>query len=303
MWRAWIHAVIGLAAAPLLGGIIVRIKARMGGRQGQPLLQPYYELVKLVQKGAVYSTTSTWMLRTAPAVIVAVMVLAVLMMPLGGTRGVIAFSGDVVVFVLLLGLARVLTVLSALDTGSSFEGMGASREMLLGVMSEPALLIALAVLARQTEHCTLAEMCAVARGGAWTAQWPVLVLICAVIGVLLVIETARVPVDDPATHLELTMIHEVMILDHSGPDLALMQYAHALKMWVWGVLCVNMIMPGWGAWWHDTLGGVGGVFAVTCVVGLVESSMARWRMNKLPQLAAGAAALALLALLIDLWQG
>jgi len=119
----------------------------------------------LVQKGVVYSTTSTWMLRMAPAVIVAALGVAVLMMPFAGARGVISFKGDVVVFVLVLGLARVLTVLSALDTGSSFEGMGASREMMLGVMSEPALLIALAVVVRQTEGCTLAEICTVMHGG------------------------------------------------------------------------------------------------------------------------------------------
>jgi len=302
MARAWADAVLGLALAPLLGGIIVRIKARVAGRKGAPLWQPYVELVKLMQKGVVYSTTSTWMLRMAPAGIVAGVGVAVLMMPFGGVRGVISFEGDVVVFVLVLGVARVLTVLSALDTGSSFEGMGASREMMLGVMSEPALLIALAVVARQTERCTLAEICAVAQGGAWAAQWPVLALVCAVMGVMMIIETARVPVDDPATHLELTMIHEVMVLDHSGPDLALMQYAHALKMWVWGVLCVNMIMPKWSAWWMQTLAGVGGVVALTCVIGLVESSMARWRMNKLPQLAAGAGAVALLALIIEMWR-
>lgn len=302
MWRAWIHAVVGLAAAPLLGGIIVRIKARMAGRQGQPLLQAYYELWKLLQKGVVYSATSTWVLRAAPAMIVGAMMVAVLMLPFGGMRGVIAFDGDVVVFVMLLGLARVLTALSALDTGSSFEGMGASREMLLGVISEPALFIALGVMTRQTEHCRLAEICAVARSGAWAGQWPVLALVLAVMSVLMVIETARVPVDDPATHLELTMIHEVMVLDHSGPELGLMQYAHALKMWVWGVLCVNMVMPAWGGWWQDTLAGLAGIVVVACGIGLVESSMARWRMTKLPQLAAGAAALGLLALLIDLWR-
>lgn len=299
----WLQSIVGLVLAPLMVGVIQRVKAWMGGRKGQPLLQCYYELWKLAQKGGVYSRASTWILRLGTVAVAGVLMMATLMVPVGGTRGVISFPGDVAAFVLLLGLARVLTVLGGLDTGSSFEGMGASREMLLGVLSEPVILLTFAVLVRWTAHASLAEVCKATRGAAWSSEWPVAVLLFAAVWVLLLMEAGRVPVDDPATHLELTMIHEVIVLDHSGPELALMQYAHALKMWVWSVICVNMVVPGFGAWWKDLVCGVGGVFGVAMGVGVIESSMARWRLNKLPHLGAGGLALVLLAFLIDMWRG
>ncbi len=302
MIPAIVNCVLALALAPLLGGVISRVKARIAGRVGPPLLQPYYELAKLLLKGVVYSHTSTWIFRAAPLISVAAVGGAVLLMPVGSGRGVVSFGGDVIVFVYLMGLARMLTVLAALDTGSSFEGMGASREMLLAALSEPALLVALAVVARHTPESSLAQLCAMARGAAWTAQWPAVALVCAVLCVIMLAETARVPVDDPATHLELTMIHEVMVLDHSGPDLALMSYAHALKLWVLSALCINMIVPAGGVAWRGALAAWAGIFVLAGAIGMVESCMARWRLVKLPQLLAGAGALALLALIFDLWR-
>ena len=214
--------------------MVNRTKAVFAGRKGQPLLQLYYDLIRLMGKGAVTaerqagsSVPARW--SDWPAV-----ALAIMLVPFGGSRGLFSFAGDFFFVVYLLGILRFLWVIAALDTGSSFEGMGASREVAFSALAEPALLLALTAVAWMTSHRSrLSEM--VGRSS-WTlgpGVAPIAMVGCTLFVVFLA-ENARIPVDDPNTHLELTMIHEVMVLDHSGPDFAMIQYTAALKFWLLG---------------------------------------------------------------------
>ncbi|HEV8612846.1 MAG TPA: NADH-quinone oxidoreductase subunit H, partial [Gemmatimonadales bacterium] len=219
-----------LLLAPLLPGVATRTRALLTGRRGAPVYQLYADLWKLVRRGAVYSSTTTAMFRVAPLAVAATTVLAAMLLPLDGHAGMLGFSGDVLAFAGLLGLGRFLLVLAALDTGSSFEGMGASREVTFASLVELGLFFAIATLSVVSRELSLAGMFAgpLSRPGPGTTAS--LVMVAAGLFALLLAECARVPVDDPATHLELTMIHEVMVLDHSGPDLALLLYAGAVKL-------------------------------------------------------------------------
>ena len=284
-----------MLTAPLLLGVVNRVKAKVAGRRGQPLLQPYFDLRQLLGKGAVYSDTSTWVFRASPPVGLAVLLCTLLIVPFGGITGAIAFPGDLFAFAALLALARFLMVLAALDTGSSFEGMGASREATFGALTEPALLLGLAAIARQVDSASLSAIIYPLWGGAAAA--PVLVL--GVLAVVFVVENARMPVDDPNTHLELTMIHEVMALDHSGPDLAFIHYTSALKLWALGALIVGLAVPQPAGWLGVALA-VAGMIAVAVTTGLIESFVARLRMNAVPQFLLGGTALAAVALLLGL---
>ena len=234
---------LGLVCAPLLFGIINRTKAWCAGRMGQPLLQPYYDLWKLLHKGAVYSRTTTWVFRAGPLVSLSAVLVALTLLPFGATPAPLTFPGDLVLFAYLLGLLRFFTVLAALDTGSSFEGMGASREVTFSALAEPALFIGLAALARQTGTFSLSAMFANVTSESWVQAGPAFVLLAAAFLVVFLTENARMPVDDPTTHLELTMIHEVMVLDHCGPDFAFILYSSAVKLWLLGTLIVSILLP------------------------------------------------------------
>ena len=290
-----------LVLAPLLLGVINRTKALVAGRCGQPLWQPYHDLLKLLRKGATYSRTTTWVFRAGPVVGLAAVLIAVTLIPLGGVPAALAFPGDLILFVYLLGLMRFFTVLAALDTGSSFEGMGASREVAFAALAEPTLLLGLAGVARQTGSLALSTMYAGIGTAAWTHAGPALALLAGALLIVFLAENARIPIDDPTTHLELTMIHEVMVLDHSGPDLAFILYGSALKLWLLGALLVGIVVPvRCGIVWIDTLATFAGLVALAIVTGCIESSMARWRLLRVPQLRVGAGALATLALALML---
>ena len=232
-----------LILAPLLLGIVNRTKAVIAGRHGPPLLQPYWDIAKSLRRGAVYGEVTTWLLRLGPVVGLAALAAALLVMPFGGVGAPVSFSGDIIVLVGLLALGRFATVLAALDTGSSFEGMGASREVHFSALAEPALLLALATLARVTGSFALTPVYQAIAIGAWADALPTFALVGMTLLVILLVENTRIPVDDPTTHLELTMIHEVMVLDHSGPDFGLIQYAAALKVWILGALLVGLMVP------------------------------------------------------------
>lgn len=196
---------------------------------------------------------------------------------------------------------RFFTVLAALDTGSAFEGMGASREVFFSALAEPALLVALATLARQAGNLSLSAILGQVSGAHWLAAGPVMALVFIALMIVLLAENARIPVDDPNTHLELTMIHEVMVLDHGGPDLAFILYGAALKLWALSALVVGMIvpvLPGAPGW--NLVLAVGGMFAVAVIIGITESVMARLRLLIVPQLIVGAGALAAMAFLLGL---
>ncbi len=289
-----------LLLAPVLPGIVTRTKAVLAGRVGAPLLQPYHDLAKLLRKGAVYSTTTTWVFRLAPVAGLAALLVATGLMPLGGVRAPLAFAGDVLLFAALLGLARFATVLAALDTGSSFEGMGASREVTFAALAEPALLLGLAAVARATGGLSLSDMFAGVTEAAWLRAGPAFALLLAALLVVFLAENGRIPVDDPTTHLELTMIHEVMILDHGGVDLAFILYGSALKVWLLGALLVGLVPVRTGSPWLDGGAAVAGLAGVAVLTGVVESSMARLRLIHVPQLLIGAGVLSVLALALVL---
>jgi formate hydrogenlyase subunit 4 len=293
--RGIINIALGLLLAPFLLGVITRVKAWFAGRQGQPLLQLYFDLFKLFRKGAVFSRTTSWVFRAGPLVGVASMLAALALVPFGGSAALAAFPGDWLLLAYTLGLARFFTVIAALDTGSAFAGMGASREVLFAALAEPAFLVGLAVLARTSGEFSLSAMVHSA-----APLSPELVLVLIAFGVVFLCENSRIPFDDPNTHLELTMIHEVMVLDHSGPDFALILYGAALKLWVLGAVVVGTALPSWGnvPGWPGMATNVAGMLLLAVGVGVIESIMARVRLLRVPQFLIIALGLAVFAFIL-----
>ena len=295
----WLGPVTACLASPLLFGFIVRVKALFSGRKGAPILQVYSDLFKLLRKGAVYSETTTIIFRLGPAISLGATMMALLFIPAFGLPAPAAFPGDFLVFCGCLGLARFATVLAAMDTGSAFEGMGASREVVFSALAEPAMFLALAALAHASGDMSLSGMLGDLSEAAPGTAGLVAVLVAGTVLVVLLAENARIPVDDPTTHLELTMIHEVMVLDHSGSDLAAITYASGLKLWVFSAILVGTVLPvrtgsllGDAALWIGTLG------AVVVLVGIIESVMARLPLHHVPRLLVGAGVLSAVAMLL-----
>jgi formate hydrogenlyase subunit 4 len=287
------HVALLLVVPPLLLGVIGKTKAWFAGRIGPPLWQSYHDILKLLRKGAVYGRGTTWVFRAGPSVTLGSTLVAGLIVPLGAGAGPLGFSGDVVAFAALLALGRFFTMAAALDTGSSFEGMGASREAAFGAFTEPALFLALAIVCLPAGDPTFAAAWAALPWNAWSPVLPVYLIAAVVLGIVLLAENSRLPIDDPATHLELTMVHEVMVLDHSGPDLAFILYGGALKLFVIAALLVHLVVPvPAGGGWAGALLLVGGVLGVAVLVGVVESTVARLRLRLVPGFLIGAAALA-----------
>jgi formate hydrogenlyase subunit 4 len=290
---------LALALAPLMLGVINRTKALFAGRNGPPLLQTYFDLWKLLRKGAVYSRTTTWIFRAGPIVGVAAPAAVLLILPLGGERALVAFPGDIFLLAYLLAAVRFFIIAAALDTGSAFEGMGASREAQFSALAEPALLLGLAALGRLGGAWSLSDIYRDLTPGQWAVNGPALALVAAALAVVFLAENARIPVDDPNTHLELTMIHEVMVLDHGGPDFAFVLYGVSLKLWVLGVLVVGLVVPCRApSPWLNLAAAVAGLLALSVVVGVVESCMARLRLLRVPQLLTVAAVFAALAVIL-----
>lgn len=290
-----------LLLAPLLPGVINRVKAFFAGRRGRPAAQLYYDLYKLFRKTPVYSRTTTWVFRAGPVAGLACAAAALAVLPFAGRPSFLSFEGDFVFLIYLLGLARFATVLAALDTGSAFEGMGASREMQFAVFAEPAFFLGLAALARATGQASFSGMFGVLTGDLWRTAAPVLALLTASFFIVLLAENSRVPADDPDTHLELTMIHEVMALDHSGPELGCILYGAALKLWLFGAMIASMILPRHsGSWASDTGLFLLAMLGVAAAVGLVESVLARLRLFKVPYMLITAFAFSALALIFQM---
>ena len=297
-----LNILLPLLIAPLLPGLINRTKAVFAGRRGQPLLQLYYDLWKLLHKGAVYSRTTSWVFRAGPMVGLACVATAAMIVPLGSAAP-LSFAGDLVLLAYLLGLMRFFTVLAALDTGSAFEGMGASREATFAALAEPAFLLGLATLATLTGTLSLSGMLAGVSWAHWSGWAAELMLAAGALLLVFLAENARIPIDDPNTHLELTMIHEVMVLDHSGPDLAFILYGAALKLWVLGAILVRLLMPlGGQSDWIAAPLTLAGVFALAVLTGVIESVMARLRLVRVPQFLVAAGALSIVALVLALRQ-
>ena len=296
----FLNFILSLVLAPILPGLVNRVKAFFAGRRGQPVLQLYFDLGKLLRKNAVYSRTTTWVFKAGPIVSLASFILILFFLPAWGIKSPAAFSGDFLLVIYLLALARFFMVLAALDTGSSFEGMGASREVQFALFAEPVLFLGLAALAKSTGSFSLSGMYERLSWQSWLVFGPVLALVAVAFFVVFLAENCRLPVDDPNTHLELTMIHEVMILDHSGPDLAVILYASALKFWMLAALVVGVVLPVRGGTWPCAAAFLGGMFLVALVTGILESVLARLRLLKVPQMLIEAGAFAVLALILSL---
>ena len=296
-----IHCMVALLFPPLLLGVIGKTKAAFAGRVGAPYLQPYYDLIKLFRKGTVFSETTTWVFRAGPLVTLSATLIAVLLIPLGRHAAPLSFSGDLILFAYLFGLARFFTTIAALDTGSSFEGMGAAREVTFACLVEPTLFFALITLARMSKSLSLSTILTHSTPATWLVAGTSMLLLVGALYITLLAENCRIPFDDPNTHLELTMIHEVMVLDHSGPAFGIILYAAALKLFVLGAVFVNVALPiatgnalvDWAIFLVVML-----VLAVS--IGIVESVMARLRLVRIPQLLVGATILSAFAMLLEL---
>jgi len=298
---AWLSLALLLVLAPLLPAIAARTVSVVTGRRGAPLLQLYRDLVRLLGKGVVYSTVTTWVFRAAPGVWVLTAVAAACLLPLDGQASLVRFDGDLVLFAGLLAAGRYFLTLSALDTGSSFEGMGVSRELMIGSFAEPVLFVVFVTLAVATGGLSLSEIFGPLASAAWTDSGAAFAMVALSLAMLLLAEAARGPIDDPATHLELTMIHEVMILDHSGPDLALLLYGSAVRFALFAALLIVLVWPrvGLAAPAGTTALGIG-LLGVAVLVGLIESIMARLRLLRIPQYLFSAGVLAALGVLLVL---
>jgi formate hydrogenlyase subunit 4 len=285
-----------LLLAPLLPGVVNKVKAWAAGRRGPPVLQLYYDLTKLWQKSVVMSTLASPGFIAGPAVAWVALTGAAMLMPLGPAGGALSFRGDVLLLIYLLALARFCTAWAAMETGSAFEGMGAAREVSYAVLAEAGIIAAVLSLSVQTGSVSLVTMLSPSAGAG-------AVLLAAGLFTVLLAENCRVPFDDPNTHLELTMIHEAMVLDHSGPPLAVILHGASVKLLLFSVLLVQAVLPmgdlsPLGAAWALAAG----VLSVIVAVGLVESFLARFAFRRVPLLLTTAFLLCLFALLVA-WKG
>lgn len=262
-------------------GLINRVKSLWAGRKGPAVIQPFYDFMRLMKKGEVISSTSSFVFRLAPSVTFAAIITAGLIAPLAGGKSVISFDADFILFAYALGIGKYMTVIGALDTGSSFEGMGASREVTFSALVEPAFFIIIASLALISGGLSFEHIFEISGGG--EAAVLVLPLEIVALFIMLLAEGCRVPVDDPNTHLELTMIHEVMVLDNSGPDLGFIIYTAGMKMVVIGALIANLMIPAGLPFWASLSLMIAAQALLAVVIGTIESVMARLRMTHVPQ--------------------
>jgi formate hydrogenlyase subunit 4 len=299
-----LQTVVLLAVSPLIVGLIRKVKARLQCRRGASLIQPYADLVKLFRKKPVVSTTTSWIFTATPYVLFASTLAAGLLVPVFASRMPLNFAGNIIALVYLLALGTFFLILAGLDAGSAFGGMGSSREAIVASLTEPAMIVsifAIALTAGSTNLSTIVHKTALLEGIV-TDPSPHLMALAALFIVTLA-ETGRVPVDNPATHLELTMIHEAMVLEYSGRYLALVEWAAGIKLLVFLTLIVNVFAP-WGI--ATSLGpaaiGLGlavylvKVAGLAVLIGVVESMFAKLRLFRVSDLLGVAFILALLAL-------
>lgn len=274
-----------ILAAPFLSAIIMKVKAYIAGRKGPPILIKYYTLAKLFKKGSVYSTSSSFVFKLGPVVSFCSVVMVLLFFPFAGIKPLLSFHGDVIILLYLMGLGRFFTIIAALDTASPFEGMGAAREAYFSTLAEATLFVILLLFYRLNGSFSFAAFFTGPTAiNLWSPVASLLLLVIFALFIVLLTENSRVPVDDPATHLELTMIHEVMILDHSGPDLALIELGAYLKLFFYSAFITCLLYP----FQLDNVYLNGLIFyGIMCLiyvfVGITESIMARYKMDLVPK--------------------
>jgi formate hydrogenlyase subunit 4 len=264
-------------ASIFFSGIIIRTKSITSGRKGPGIFQPIKDIIRLLRKGSVYSKTSSIIFQIAPSIYFASIVMAIMVIPFGQYKGIISFEGDFVFFASVLGTGKFFSIISALDTGSSFGGMGASREALFSMFAEPAFFILMGSFSLLTGHTSFQQIFASLHFGSYIS-YILGALATFVLVMITVVENSRMPIDDPNTHLELTMVHEVMILDNSGFDLGMISYATNLKFAMYGALIANLFMGSFPLYLSMPIFfGIQIIFAIA--VGFLESFTARFRMN------------------------
>lgn len=263
-------------------GIIIRVKAKIAARKMPSVLQPVYDVIRLFKKGAVYSQTTSIIFKIAPLVYFSSVFLAALFIPIGSHQGLLSFEGDFVFFAYLLGIGKFLMIIAAMDTGSGFEGMGANREALYSMLAEPAFFILAGSTALFTDNISFHDLFVHLKSDA-NLYYIIAIASIYVLVYIAMVENSRMPVDDPKTHLELTMVHEVMVLDNSGFDLGLIHIVTWLKFSIYGALISNFIISSaWSFYWQiAAFFGIQLAFSVT--VGLLEAFRARNKMEKNPQ--------------------
>jgi formate hydrogenlyase subunit 4 len=308
MWPAFIliavQTIVLLAVSPFIVGLIRKVKARLQLRRGASVFQPYADLAKLFRKAPVVSTTSSWIFTVTPYILFSSTLSAGLLVPVFVSHTPLNFVGNIIALVYLLALGTFFLILAGLDTGSAFGGMGSSREAIVASLTEPAVILsifAIALTAGSTNLSTIVHRTALLEGIA-TDPSPHLMALAALF-IVTIAETGRVPVDNPATHLELTMIHEAMILEYSGRYLALVEWAAGLKLLVFLTLIANVFAP-WGIAtdMEPAALGVGlavylmKVSSLAVLIGVVESMFAKLRLFRVTDLLGLAFILALLGL-------
>lgn len=271
-----------IVASLFFTGVIIRVKSIFSGRKGPGIFQPVKDIWRLFRKGAVYSSTTSFIFQIAPTIYFSSVLMAVLFIPFSDTPGLLSFDGDFVFFAYILALGKFFMIIAALDTGSSFEGMGASREALYSMLVEPAFFILMGSLSLLTGHTSFHEIFSALHFGSYVS-YAVGALAAFVLIIVAMIENSRMPVDDPKTHLELTMVHEVMILDNSGFDLGLILYSSSLKFAMYGTLIANLFLTPGKEWYFSIPIFIGVQFFFAAIIGTAESFMARFRMNHNPQ--------------------
>lgn len=273
-----LNILILLLAPFLMIGVIKKTKAFWAGRKGVSIWQPMRDFIRLMKKGSVISETTSWVFKYTPVIGLGAVIFAAMFVPLATGKAVINLPYAFVIFSYVLGLGKFFSLLSALDTGSSFEGMGASREACFSTIVEPAFFIALASIAALTQNYSFESFKLILKN-AGGYGYIIIALAVVTLFIMLLIEGCRVPVDDPTTHLELTMIHEVMILDNSGVDLGLITWSAGIKMFIFEALIANLLIPLSWPLWVSVLAFLAIIFILAVIIGTVESSMARFRMT------------------------
>ncbi len=304
VWFAPIQLLLLLAVSPLVVGVIKTLKARLQTRRGPGLFQPYRDLSKLFRKGMVIPESASWIFCAAPVVVFATAAVVGLMIPMVTAEAPLSLFGGVLAVVYLLGLGRFFLALGGLDTGSSFGGLGSSREMTISALAEPAMMLAIFTVALSANSTNLSEIARSAIGQSWRFLAPSQMLAFAALFIVLIAETGRIPVDNPATHLELTMIHEAMILEYSGPYLALIEWGAWMKQLILMTLLINTFYP-FGLTLEYSLTGIGfacvsflaKLLLLSLLIVLVETTNAKMRLFRVPELLAVAFILGALALI------
>ena len=292
-----------VALAPLLSGMIKKIKAFFQIRKGPSIFQPYYDIAKLLKKDSVVSTNVSWIFHAAPIISFSAVLAAGLLIPIYITELPFSFAGDLIAVIYLFSLARFFIALASLDAGSSFGGMGGSREMFVAALVEPALMLSIFAVALNVGSTNLSYISATVSAMGLGALSPYQILAFVALFIIAIAETARIPVDNPATHLELTMIHEAMILEYSGRQLAIVELGAMVKQLLIFTLLVNIFFP-WGIATEAGAAAILIAIILYCikiailgtVMAMIETSTAKWRLFRLPELLSMSLMLSFLAL-------